>query len=111
MSCRLVGVDMYSFDTKVNHIARYIELPPAPTLGPEAAALPEDQRIPPLLIINLQLPTYVPSLFGTSDGPGQSLVYYFALPEEWEPKLVENQAAFEMLKRFINDGMESDGYV
>lgn len=27
-------------------------------LGPEAQALPRDQQLPPLLIINLQLPWY-----------------------------------------------------
>lgn len=26
-----------------------------------------------------------PSLFGSNDGQGHSLVYYFALPEGWEP--------------------------
>lgn len=35
-----------------------LQLPPAPVLGPAAQALPHDQQLPPLLIINLQLPWY-----------------------------------------------------
>jgi hypothetical protein len=35
--------------------------------------------LPALLIINVQLPDYPAPLWGTSDGSGQSIVYYFAL--------------------------------
>lgn len=55
---RPVGVDFYSFDFKLNHIAKHIQLPAAPTLGPGVAALPPGERLPPLLIVNIQLPTY-----------------------------------------------------
>jgi len=106
---KLVGVDMYSFDRKVFHIAEHVELPAAPKLGPEALALPQNQRLPPLFIISLQLPTYVPSIFGGTDGVGQSLVYYFALPEGWEPSHVQNQAALKLAQRFFNNGVEFDG--
>ena len=106
---KLVGVDMYSFDFKLYHIAQHIDLPQPPTLGPAALALPPHQQLPPLLIINLQLPTYAPSMFGGSDGVGQSLIYYFALPEGWEPSMVENQAALSLAQRFFNNGVEFDG--
>jgi hypothetical protein len=106
---KLVGVDMYSFDRKLYHVAQHVELPAPPKLGPEALALPLNQRLPPLMIINLQLPTYAPAMFGGSDGPGQSLVYYFALPEGWEPSQVENQAALGLAQRFFNNGVEFDG--
>lgn len=56
--CRPVGVDFYSFDFKINHIAKHIQLPPAPALGPGALAVPPGERLPPLLIVNIQLPTY-----------------------------------------------------
>ena len=105
----LLGVDMYSFDTKLDHISQYIDLPTPPTLGPEALALPENERLPPLLIFNLQCPTYPPSVFGGNDGPGHSLVYYFALPEGWEPSMVENKAALGLAQRFFSDGIEFDG--
>ena len=42
------------------------------------------------------------------DGKGQTLVYYFSLPEGWEPGQVQNPAALALAQRFINDGRESD---
>jgi hypothetical protein len=39
-----------------------LQLPEAPQPGPAALALPRDQQLPPLLIINLQLPWYPVSL-------------------------------------------------
>lgn len=49
------------------------------------------------------------SFFGTQDGPGQSLVYYFALPEGWEPAHVNNAAAVALLQRLAHNGREDDG--
>ncbi|PSC69289.1 plant F14N23-31 [Micractinium conductrix] len=106
---RLLSVDVYSFDFKLFHIAQHVQLPEAPRLGPEALALPHDQQLPPLLIINLQLPWYPPSLFGANDGKGHSLVYYFALPEGWEPSQVDNKAALAMVQRFVHNKREFDG--
>lgn len=56
--CRLVNVDVYSFDFKLDHIAKHLQLPAAPRLGPAAMQLPPEERLPPVLVINLQLPTY-----------------------------------------------------
>lgn len=50
------------------------------------------------------------SLFGSQDGQGLSLVYYFTLPEGWEPNDVGSSAALELLQRFIHDGREQDKY-
>lgn len=50
------------------------------------------------------------SLFGGQDGQGLSLVYYFTLPEGWEPNDVGNPAALQLLQRFIHDGREQDKY-
>ena len=58
MDNRLVGVDAYEFEKKLYHIAQHVELPPAPRVGPGHSALPQDQQLPPLLIINIQLPLY-----------------------------------------------------
>jgi hypothetical protein len=55
---RLLGCDIYSFDFKINHISRHIQLPEPPALGPGARALPPGQQLPPLLVLNIQLPTY-----------------------------------------------------
>ena len=56
--CRLLGCDVYSFDFKINHIARHIQLPAPPHLGPGAKSLPDAEQIPPLLVLNIQLPMY-----------------------------------------------------
>lgn len=107
---RLTGTDIYSFDQKIDHIARHVRLPDAPRLGPGALQGPHEDQIPPILIINVQLPTYSPALFGgRTDGKGQSLVYYFTLPEGWEPDHVQNKNALHLLERFMADGHEADG--
>jgi len=49
------------------------------------------------------------SLFGSNDGKGHSLVYYFGLPEGWEPSMVENRAALALWQRFVHDDIEADG--
>ncbi len=50
-----------------------------------------------------------PALWGKQDEAGSSLVYYFALPEGWEPEQVGNPAALSLLQRFILDQHEADG--
>ena len=57
-ACSLAGVDIYSFEQKINHIARHVQLPDAPALGRGATEVPEHERIPPILVINVQLPIY-----------------------------------------------------
>lgn len=56
--CRLINVDIYSFDFKLNHIAKHLKLPSAATMGPAAQQLLPNERLPPIVLINLQLPTY-----------------------------------------------------
>ena len=53
-----MNVDVYSFDFKLDHIAKHLQLPAAPRLGPAAMELPPEERLPPVLVVNLQLPTY-----------------------------------------------------
>ncbi|KAK9837141.1 hypothetical protein WJX81_005930 [Elliptochloris bilobata] len=107
---RLLGCDVYSFEFKINHIARHIRLPEPPELGAAALALPPERRLPPLLVINIQLPMYPTSLFGGAcDGFGHSLVYYFGLPDGWEPLQVGNDAALGLLERFVHNAIEADG--
>ena len=51
-----------------------------------------------------------PAIFGgRTDGKGQSVVYYFTLPDGWEPDQVSNKAALSLLQRFVTSGQEADG--
>ncbi len=36
-------------------------------------------------------------------------VYYFGLPDGWEPSQVGNDAALGLLLRLVHDGVEADG--
>lgn len=106
----LLAVDAYSFDFKIHHAARHVRLPARPALSPAHLALPPHERLPPLLIINLQLPMYPPSLFGgQTDGPGHSLVLYFGLPARWDPATHPCPPALGLLRRFVHNGREADG--
>ena len=48
---------------------------------------------------------------GATDGKGVSLVYYFALPEEFELGDVENKEALSLMQRFIHDSKEKNGWI
>ena len=52
---------MFTFERKQNHVAQVVHLPPAPPLQHRMSA---DAFFPPLLVINLQLPTYSVSVRG-----------------------------------------------
>lgn len=65
--------------------------------------------LPPLLVFNVQLPDYPTAFWGASDGPGQSIVYYFALRDDFDADNPSNAAAAGLLARFVSNGRETDG--
>ncbi|KAI8466835.1 MAG: hypothetical protein J3K34DRAFT_52796 [Monoraphidium minutum] len=101
---RLAAVDVFRTDAKAFHVARTVSLPAA-----RDPVMVGDAALPPLLVFNVQLPQYPAAFFGGSDGPGQSVVYYFVLPDDFDPARFENQAALGLLARFVANGREPDG--
>lgn len=61
-------------------------------------------KLAPMPLLHLQ-----PSLFGTNDGEGVSIVYVFKLRHDYDPSKPENAAALGLLRRFAANGKEADG--
>ncbi|EPS59724.1 hypothetical protein M569_15079, partial [Genlisea aurea] len=97
------GVDVFLSQRKINHIARFVELPPVDS----------SEKLPPLLIVNVQIPIYPAAFFqGETDGEGISFVLYFKLSESYAEdlpahfqdhirKVIEDEA--EKVKSFRSD--------
>ncbi|KAL3525981.1 hypothetical protein ACH5RR_014353 [Cinchona calisaya] len=89
------GVDVFLSPRKIDHIARFVELPSIDSTG----------EIPPILVVNLQVPLYPATIFQNEyDGEGMSIVFYFKLSENYSKELpVQFQ---ENIRRIIDDEVE-----
>ncbi|CAL4918498.1 unnamed protein product [Urochloa decumbens] len=74
------GVDVYLSSQKLNHISRFVQLPVPDVQLPSI--------LPPLLVVNVQVPLYSASLFqNETDGEGMSFVLYFRLSDGYSKEL------------------------
>lgn len=91
-----IGVDMFACSQKINHIAQHLELP---------SVQANNSRLPSLLIVNIQMPAYAPSMFlGDSNGEGISLVMYFKLSDNVDEEVPSD--FIDSIKRLIDNETE-----
>ncbi|KAL0424322.1 UNVERIFIED_CONTAM: hypothetical protein Sradi_0967000 [Sesamum radiatum] len=89
------GADVFLSPHKVNHIARFVELPSIDSTG----------ELPPILVVNLQIPLYTATIFQKEyDGEGMSFVFYFKLSENDSQNLPVHFR--ENIKRMIDNETE-----
>ncbi|KAK9067250.1 hypothetical protein SSX86_014576 [Deinandra increscens subsp. villosa] len=89
-----IGCDVFLSPRKIDHVARLIQLPTFESSG----------KVPPLLVVNLQIPLYSPALFQHEyDGEGMSYVFYFKLSENYEELPLHFQ---ENMRKIIDDEVE-----
>ncbi|URE07239.1 DUF1336 domain containing protein [Musa troglodytarum] len=89
------GVDVYLCQKKINHIARFVELPNLSSSG----------RFPPILVVNIQVPLYPATIFQSeTDGEGMSFVLYFRLSDDYSKELPSH--FLDNIRRIIDDDVE-----
>ncbi|KAK7271727.1 hypothetical protein RJT34_27863 [Clitoria ternatea] len=91
------GADLFLSSRKVDHIARFVQIP--------AINIPGD--IPPILIVNIQIPLYPASFFQSEyDGEGMNVVLYFKLSENYSKDQDLPDQFRESISKLVNDEVE-----
>ncbi|XVF44128.1 hypothetical protein PTKIN_Ptkin02bG0095800 [Pterospermum kingtungense] len=89
------GVDVFLSPQKIDHIARFVELPVISNSG----------KLPSILVVNVQIPLYPAALFQSeTDGEGMSFVMYFKLSDRYLKELPPHFQ--ENISRLIDDEVE-----
>ena len=93
----LVGVDLVRTPSRIDDIGSKVTLPDAFT-----AVTSEEPGVPPLFIINCQVPSEFPTSLFTeiTDGPGWSIVYYFRLTPSTRDSIADLSNAPPAVKLF-----------
>ncbi|KAH9739874.1 DUF1336 domain-containing protein [Citrus sinensis] len=72
------AADVFLSQRKIDHIARFVDLP----------VIDSSEELPSILVVNLQIPLYPAAIFqGENDGEGMNLVLYFKLSESYSKDL------------------------
>ncbi|XVF84835.1 hypothetical protein PTKIN_Ptkin17bG0071600 [Pterospermum kingtungense] len=89
------GVDVFLSPRKIDHIARFVELP----------VISHSGKLPSILVVNVQIPLYPAALFQSeTDGEGMSFVLYFKLSDSYLKELLPQFQ--ENIRRLIHDEVE-----
>ncbi|CAG9463111.1 unnamed protein product [Pedinophyceae sp. YPF-701] len=65
---------------------------------------------PKWVVLHVQFPFYNPPFFSTgADGVGASLVFWFRLPDGFDPAAHPNQKAMHLMRQFFQDEKDPDG--
>ncbi|XP_020236145.1 uncharacterized protein LOC109815762 [Cajanus cajan] len=90
-----LGADLFLSSRKIDHIARFVQIP--------AINIPGD--VPSILIVNIQIPLYPATIFQSeNDGEGMNVVLYFKLSEKYSKELPDQFR--ENISKLINDEVE-----
>ncbi|KAK7266258.1 hypothetical protein RIF29_18900 [Crotalaria pallida] len=90
-----LGADLFLSPRKIDHIARFVQIP--------AINIPGD--VPSILIVNIQIPLYPATIFQSeNDGDGMNVVLYFKLSERYSKDLPDQFR--ESISKMINDEVE-----
>ncbi|XP_054812414.1 uncharacterized protein LOC129313388 [Prosopis cineraria] len=90
-----IGADVFLSQRKIDHIARFVQLPAINMAG----------DVPSILVVNVQIPLYPATIFQSdSDGEGMNVVLYFKASEKYSKELPEQFR--EHISKLINDEVE-----
>ena len=89
------AVDTFCARKRIDHIAQFLTLPDVKNINTY------NEFVPPILMIQLQLPSDSPPLFGAvEDGPGWAIVMYFKITEWACNELKDLASASPAIKLF-----------
>ncbi|KAL9401134.1 hypothetical protein Peur_004983 [Populus x canadensis] len=89
------GVDVFLSPRKIDHIARFLNLPAINSAG----------KVPPILVVNVQIPLYPAAIFQSeTDGEGANFVLFFKLSDSYSKELPTHFQ--ESIRRLIDDEVE-----